>query len=102
MNETGDKGVYGQGKQYLVEEPRIIAWMVEASLRARTNGSVAIKDLLDSPSIFPFRLAHVSAECLTSLAPCLEILRHGLDDDLAMVRKGRSDVVLCQNSTLLK
>ena len=94
LNETGDKGVYGQGKQYLVEEPRIIAWMVEASLRARTNGSVAIKDLLDSPSIFPFRLAHVSAERLTSLAPCLEILRHGLDDDLSMVRKGRPDLAV--------
>jgi hypothetical protein len=86
LKETGDKGVYGQGKQYPVENPRLIAWMVEASLRARTNGSAAIKDLLDSPSIFPFRLAHVSAEHLTSLSPRLDLLRHGLDDDLVMLR----------------
>lgn len=86
LNETGDKGVYDQGKQYLVEDPRLIAWMVEASLRARVNGSAAIKDLLDSPSIFPFRLAHISAEHVASLSPRLNILRHGLDDDLVMLK----------------
>jgi hypothetical protein len=86
LKETGDKGVYGQGNQYPVEDPRLIAWMVEASLRARVNGSAAIKDLLDSPSIFPFRLAHISAEHVASLSPHLNILRHGLDDDLVMLR----------------
>ncbi|MDY6823273.1 MAG: hypothetical protein SWH68_05670 [Thermodesulfobacteriota bacterium] len=87
LKETGDKGVYGQGNQHAVEDPRLIAWMVEASLRARLNGSAAIKDLLDSPSIFPFRLAHISAEHVAYLSPRLNILRHGLDDDLVMLRK---------------
>ena len=85
LKETGDKGVYGQGNQYPVKDPRLIAWMVEASLHARVNGSAAIKDLLNSPSIFPFRLAHISAEHMASLSPCLAILRHGLDDDLVML-----------------
>lgn len=87
LKETGDKGVYSQGDQYPVEDPRLIAWMVEVSLRARVNGSAAIKDLLDSPSIFPFRLAHISAEHVASLSPRLYILRHGLDDDLVMLHE---------------
>lgn len=87
LNETRDKGVYEQGQLYSVEEPGLIAWMVEASLHARSNGSAAIRDLLDSPSIFPFRLAHVSAEHLATLSPRLDILRHGLDDDLVMLRE---------------
>ena len=87
LNETQDKGVYEPGQQYLVEEPALIAWMIEASLYSHTNGSAAIRDLLASPSIFPFRLAHVSAERLASLSPRLEILGHGLGDDLAMLRK---------------
>jgi len=33
-----------------------VDWMVEAFLRARVSGSAAIKDLLNGPSIFPFRL----------------------------------------------
>ena len=85
LNETGDKGVYAQGEQYSVEEPKLIAWLVEASLRSRVHGAAAIKDLLDSPSIFPFQLAHISAEQVASLSPRLDILRHGLDDDLVML-----------------
>jgi len=87
LNETVGKSVYGQGKQYPVEKPRLIAWMVEAALRARTNESTRIKDLLDSPSLFPFRLAHISAEHVASLSPRLNIVRHGLDDDLVMLRR---------------
>ena len=87
MNETQDKGVYAQGKQYSIQDPKLIAWLVEASLRARMNGSAAIKDLLDSPSIFPFRLTNVPAEHLASLSPRLDTFRHGLDDDLVMLRK---------------
>ena len=87
LNDTQDNGVYDQGQQYSIEEPRLIAWMAEASLCARANGSAAIRDLLVSPSMFPFRLAHVSAERLASLSPRLEILPHGLGDYLAMLRK---------------
>ena len=86
LNETGDKGVYAQGEQYSVEEPRLIAWMVEASLHSRSHKAAAIKDLLDSPSIFPFQLAHISAEQVASLSPRLDVLRHGLDDDLVMLQ----------------
>ncbi len=70
-----------------MEEPRLIAWIVEASLHARSKGSAATKDLLDSPSIFPFRLTHVSAEHVASLSPRLDFLRHGLDHDLVMLRE---------------
>ncbi len=86
LNETQDKGVYDQGKQYSVEEPRLIAWMVEASLCSRSNGSAATKDLLDSPSIFPFRFPYISAEHVASLSPRLDMLRHSLDDNLVMLR----------------
>ena len=87
LNETQDKGVYAQGKQYSVEEPRLIAWMVEATLHSRSNGSAATKDLLESPRIFPFRLAHISAEHVASSSSRLDMLRHGLDDNLVMLRE---------------
>ena len=87
LNETQDKGVYEHGQQYPVEEPALIAWMVEASLYSHSNRSAAIRDLLGGPSMFPFRLGHVSPERLASLSPRLEILPHGLGDDLAMLRK---------------
>ena len=91
LKDTLEKGVYEQGTQYSIDEPRLMAWIVEASLHARANGVAATKDLLDNPSIFPFRLAHVSAYQLASFSPRLDILRHGLDDDLVMLcEEGRA------------
>jgi len=87
LNETTEKGIYGQGLTRFIDDPRIISWLIEASLHARSNGSAAIKDLLDSPSIFPFHLMRVSAEHLVSMSPRLDLLRHGLDDDLVMLRE---------------
>ena len=87
LNETKDKGVYVQGNRHSIQDPRLIAWLVKASLHARENGSAAIKDLLDGPSIFPFRLAHISGEHLVSLSPRLDLLRHGLDENLMMLRQ---------------
>lgn len=61
--------------------------VADASLHARANGSAPLKDLIDSPSIFPFRIKPVHAESLMSASSRLDILRHGLDDDLVMLRK---------------
>ena len=92
LSDTLDRGVYEQGTQYSIDEPRLVAWMVEATLHAHANGAAPMRVLLDNPSIFPFRLAHVSAEQLASFSPRLDVLRHGLDDTLVMLCEGsRSD-----------
>ena len=86
LRGTNAKGLYTAGASYSIESPRLSTWLVEASLHSRMNSSAAIKNLLDSPSIFPFRLAHISADHLASLSPRLELLRHGLDEDLVKLR----------------
>ena len=85
--KTGTKGAYSQGLSLRVDDPKLVSWLIEASLHARPKGSAALKDLLDSTSLFPFRLMHVSAEHLVSMSPRLDLLRHGLDDDLVMLRR---------------
>ncbi len=87
LKETGAKGVYSAGTMLAVEESRLIAWLAEASLHARANGSAPLKDLIDSPSLFPFRIKPVHAENLVAASSRLDLLRHGLDDDLVMLRK---------------
>ena len=91
LNETYNKGVYVQGKRYAVKDPKLITWLAEASLQARSNQAADVKDLLDNPSIFPFTLAHLSAEQMISLSPRLDVLRHGLDDNLVMLREQPKD-----------
>jgi len=87
LKKTDAKGIYSAASPVTVDSPPLIAWLVEASIHSRANGSAPLKDLLDSPSLFPFRLAHISAEHLASLSPRMELLRHGLDDDLVMLRE---------------
>ena len=87
LNETRNKGVYDRGERYSIEEPRLIAWVVEASLHGCSSRLSAVSQLINGPSIFPFRFARVSAEQLATLSPRLDILRHGLDDAWVILRE---------------
>lgn len=71
----------------VIDDSRLIAWLVKASLYARANGSAPLKDLLNGPSLFPFRLKPILAEILVAESSRLEILCHGLDGDLVTLRK---------------
>lgn len=86
LEEIGSKGVYISGTTLAIEDLRLIAWLAEAALHARVNGAAPLKDLLDSPSFFPFRIKPIQAENVRAASPRLDILRHGLDDDLVMLR----------------
>ena len=87
LQETGSTGVYGAGRTLSIDDPQLVAWLTEAALHARANGSAPLKDLLDSPGLFPFRIKPIQAESVRAASPRLDILRHGLDDDLVMLRK---------------
>jgi len=64
----------------------VIAWLAEAFLHAHPNGSVALRTVLDSTSLFPFRLSPISADHLVTASKRLDVLRHGLDQELIMFR----------------
>ena len=87
LNESGVKGIYNAGGSIVVDDPRLISWLIEASLHARSNGSAPLKDVIESPSLFPFLLKPIQADSLLAVSANLDILRQGLDDDLVMLRK---------------
>lgn len=86
LNETATKGVYSPSPQLIVDNPPLIAWLCEASLHACTRESAPLKQLTDSPSLFPFRLDSVHAETVLSATPRLDVLRHGLNETLVILR----------------
>ncbi len=86
LRETDTKGIYTAGTTLTIDDSRLIAWLTEASLHARSNGSVPLKDLIDSPSFFPFRIKSIHAGSLIAESSRLDIFRHGLDDALVMLR----------------
>jgi hypothetical protein len=91
LEESGEKGSYRAGVLVNTEDPGLIAWLTEASLHTRPHGSVPLKDLLNGPNFFPFRFAPIHAESLVAASSRLDILRHGMDDDLVMLRRRGED-----------
>ena len=87
LHGTSKKGVYRAGLFLAVDDPKLIAWLIEAFLYTRANGSAPLKDLLDSPSLFPFHIKAVHANSLQTASSKVEVFRHGLTDDLVMLRK---------------
>lgn len=88
LKETAKKGIYTQGISRRIDHPQLVAWLAEAFLHAHPNGSAALSTVLDSPSFFPFRLSPISADQLVAISTRLDVLRHGLNQDLVILYMG--------------
>lgn len=87
LQEAGAKGAYSAAPSLTVNDARLIAWLVEALLQSRVNGTLPLRELSDTPSLFPFRFKRIHAESLVASSSRLEILRHGLDDELITLQQ---------------
>lgn len=87
LDDTESRGRYTQGNSYLITDEAMIAWLAEAVLRSRSGSTATARSLSDNAAIFPFHLKYMSAARLVSHSPRLEVLRHGLDDELVMLRQ---------------
>ncbi|HPH11605.1 MAG TPA: hypothetical protein PKW59_12155 [Thermotogota bacterium] len=87
LQETGTKGVYSAEAAIAVNDPQLIAWLVEASLHVRTNRSAPLKELFTNPCLFPIQIKPVAAENLVAVSPGLDLFRHGLDNELILLKK---------------
>ena len=86
LDETARNGVYCAARPLPVDDPGLIAWLVESSLHAKPGATAPLKDVTGSPSLFPFRLEPMPTEDLLAACPRISVLRHGLDDELVMLR----------------
>ena len=70
--------VYSAGEALNIDDPLLTpAWLAEASLHARANGSTPLKDMIGNLSFFPFRIKPVQASIL--------LLRHSDSNFFVMV-----------------
>lgn len=90
--EAGTRGVYHVGCAKAIGNVELIAWLVEATLHARSNGAAPLAELMHSPSLFPFRLEVIDAVSVARTSPHLDLYRHGLDQDLVMLRRGADQI----------
>jgi len=86
LNETGKQRIYTAGIAHEVALEEVIAWLAEAVLRSQPNGALPLNSILNSTSLFPFCLRPISGLRLASFSGRLEVLRHGLEEDLLVLR----------------
>lgn len=88
LNDTLTRGVYGQGPVMSVDDTKLVTWLIEAVLRVDNNAKRDLQALLRAPELFPFNLAPVPQDKLTCSGR-LEVIRHGLDQNLVLLRGER-------------
>ncbi len=86
LNGTKVNGIYDASGPLPIDDPRLVAWLIEASLHSSAARAAPLRDLIDSPSLFPFRLNPIHAEALLAICPRVDLLRHGLDEELVMLQ----------------
>lgn len=86
LKETGERGVYIIGPTLYLDDPRLLAWLIRASLHAKENSSASMRDLVNGPSLFPFIITPIQTEWLTAENSGIDVLRYGLDDDLLVLK----------------
>lgn len=88
--ETDTKGRYVGPNPMKIDDPAVATWLLEATMFAGETSSTDFRSLANSPALFPFQLTRITSDALT-VSRRLEVVRHGVGDDLVLLRKPMSD-----------
>ncbi len=84
--DTKNKGIYKKGKTINIDQPEIIAWIIEALLHASERGIYQINSLFSAPSLFPFQMPPLPPEILTKKGENIDVFQLGISENMAKLR----------------
>jgi len=76
------RGMFIQGRTKEITCLGHMAWLIEAFIYSYQSESVPFQIALNSPRLFPFKFKVISAEQLVKHSRRLEVIKHGLDQEL--------------------
>ena len=88
LTDTGVRGVYAAGSPVEINASSLAAWLAEALL-VGGKGATDAGHLLRDPSLFPFRIAPMTARDLVAQSPRLELVPHGFNEELVVLKNKR-------------
>lgn len=89
LRRTTKRGIYASGLSLAMDDIEIIAWLVEAFLHAHQNGPTSLDAIVNSPSLFPFRISPVSAGQLVKVSERLDAFAVGMNQDYLIIHKAK-------------
>ncbi|HEX5731684.1 MAG TPA: hypothetical protein VF131_02525 [Blastocatellia bacterium] len=85
IEETGNSGVYKSATPQVIHDTRLAVWLIESVLVASEPKYGMLSSISQTPSLFPFVLKAFNIKELEE-NDRLEVLRHGLDQDVIKLR----------------
>jgi len=85
LAEGSNAGVYMPGQVLASTNDNLAVWLAEAVLHTIPNNTSPLRAVIDAPSLFPLTLERLPTDVLVA-SRHIEIIRHGLDDDLVILR----------------
>lgn len=82
IRESEEKGIYCSGVSLLIDEPRLMSWLIEAQLHSNPKGRNLYSELRDSLCLFPFHFARLGAKRVLAASEHLELLSDGSLDEI--------------------
>ena len=86
LKPATQQGTYVSGRLTTIDSPELAVWLLEAFLHAHQQGVIDYEVLYHSPSLFPFSILRFPAGRLVTSSKCLQIVRHGLNQELIILR----------------
>jgi hypothetical protein len=89
LSETGKNGIYSSAGTKNISNVSLISWLIEAVLHTGGDLKGNFKEIVASPCLFPFNLAHIVPGQLNASGR-IEVIKHNLDEDLIFIKRGSS------------
>lgn len=85
LQDTNEKGIYQPASVQLVDNRRLVAWLIEAVLIASNSNSQALGVISQTPALFPFLVSPINLRDVEKNQR-LEFFCQGLDENMVMLR----------------
>lgn len=85
LEEMPERGVYRASVKQRLEDPEIIAWLIEASLLSSGQETRVLPTLLASPSLFPFDIS-LSGKEFSDSNSRIALYRQGRNEELVSLQ----------------
>ncbi len=88
LQESDNKGCYKKAPSPLIHDRQLAVLLFESALHATPEGAGSVAALLKHPAFFPFELPVLSGDTIAGSSSAINLLRHGLDDEIVMLTSG--------------
>jgi len=86
LEDLPRRGEYRSSTELHIDQPVLIAWLIEALLWLKPNGLLQFSEVASSAGLFPFRMEYVTSEQIATASGRIEVLRQGLNEEMLYLK----------------